>query len=145
MAKTRRDFLKTGSMFALFAGMPGVVAKVVQGSPNRARIMAADDPIVLTRSTFTPYVDTTFRVQTGSGTVNVTLASATDLKAGAPNPSLIAGVESFSLLFAGSSQSSPFGEGIYTIEHDALGTFSLFLSPVGKPANRHYEAVITRL
>jgi hypothetical protein len=146
MATSRRNFLKTGTMWALFAGVPGIVANVAKGKPTRVSPRPYNGQIQLTRSTFAPFVNTTFRVQTGPlSVVALTLVSAADLKAASPNPSLMAGTESFSLLFVGPRRSSRLMDGIYNIDHRALGRFSLFMAPVGKPQQRHYEAIVTRM
>ena len=98
-----------------------------------------------TKDAFSPYVGTTFRIRTGSGAVDLRLTKITDLKAISKTPSRIAGRESFSLLFAGSSNSQLLTQETRPIEHRELGRFSLFLVPVGKPTSRHYEAIIVRL
>jgi hypothetical protein len=146
MATSRRNFLKTGTMCALFAGVPGIVASVAKGNPARVSQRPQGGQIQLTRSTFAPFVNTTFRVQAGPlSVVELTLVSAADLKAAAPNPSLTAGTESFSLLFVGSRLSSRLMDGTYNIDHGALGRFSLFMAPVGKPQQRRYEAIVIRM
>jgi hypothetical protein len=76
---------------------------------------------------------------------NLKLTKITDLKAISRNPARIAGKEPFSLLFSASSKSTSLDDGTYVMEHAALGRFSLFLASVGKPTNRHHEAIIVRL
>jgi hypothetical protein len=126
--------------------MPGVLANVANGSPTLNSKSTQDGSIILTMATFTPYLNSTFHIHTGSSTVvDATLISVLDLKAAAANPALIAGAENFSLLFAASSQSPLLADSAYTIEHDALGTFTLFLVPVEKAVMRRYEAIINRL
>lgn len=147
MATSRRDFLKTGTMGLICAGVPAVLANVVVGRPTSASGFPGESTkhFNLTRETFAPYLNTTFRIRTGSATVDLRLAKITDLKAAAKHPARIAGKESFSLMFVGSGPSSRLTQDTYAVEHDALGSFSLFLVPVGEPANRHHEAIIARL
>ena len=148
MATSRRNFLKTGTMGLLCAGVPAAVAKVVLGGPpafSGSPEENAKSAVNLTKDTFTPYLNTTFRIKTGSAAVDLRLTNITDLKAISKIPARIAGKESFSLLFVGSSNSACLTQDTYTVEHDALGRFSLFLVPVGKPTNRHHEAIIIRL
>ncbi len=148
MATSRRKFIKTGTMGLLYAGVPGVLAKVVVGRPNAASNLPeghANGLINFTKDTFTPYLNTTFRVKTGSGAVDLRLTKITDLKAISRIPARIAGKESSSLLFVGSSNAACLTQDTYVLEHAALGRFSLFLVPVGKSTNRHHEAIIIRL
>jgi len=148
MATSRRNFLKTGTMGLLCAGLPVGLAKAVIGRPKPdgrfgdGNAMGAGH---FTRDAFEPYVGTRFRVKADFGSVDLRLTKITDLKAISKTPSRIAGRESFSLLFAGSSNSQLLTQETRPIEHRELGRFSLFLVPVGKPTSRHYEAIIVRL
>jgi|SRR2546426_8339535 len=146
MTTTRRSFLKTGTMGLLCAAMPAALAKLVAGSPNRANLPGTDARSLRKMSieTFTRHLNTIFRVKTGSGTVKLKLTTVTDLKAISKTPAKIAGKESFSLMFVGSGKHS-FTQDTYVVEHSALGRFSLFLVPVGKSTNNHYEAIVIRL
>src|SRR5437016_1073739 len=139
MATSRRNFLKTGTMGLLCAGLPVGLAKAVVGRPKpdgRFGDGNATGAGHFTRDAFAPYVGTRFRVKADSGSVDLRLTKIT---------SRIAGRESFSLLFAGSSNSQLLTQETRPIEHRELGRFSLFLVPVGKPTSRHYEAIIVRL
>jgi hypothetical protein len=133
-------------MGLLFVGIPATLSKVglagvVSGSKfshaNRQGLLA------FTRDAFTPYLNTTFRVATDSGTTSLKLIATTDLKRSLLS-SRIAGKESFSLLFERSA-SKAFTQDTYVVEHGALGKFSLFLVPVGSESGEHYEAIFTRL
>lgn len=141
MATSRRNFLKTGTMGLLCAGIPSVIADVVSGHPA---LTFTQDGFNLAKSTFTPYINSIFRVRSGINTVDLTLTTIKDIKADAADPSKIAGRECFSLIFSAPS-GSLLKEGIQNIEHEALGNFSLFLAPVGKAVNRRYEAIVSRL
>lgn len=147
MATSRRNFLKTGSLGLICAGLPGALAKVVVGQPGvvgRLSQAYATSLPNFTREMFAPHLHTTFRVKTGSTAVDLSLTRITDLKALARVPSRIAGKESFSLLFVAPGEAASLGQDTYSIEHASLGRFSLFLVPVGKAANRHHEAIIIR-
>ena len=145
METSRRNFLKTGTMGLVFAGVPAVLAKVAVGSPIATGAVLAGNTFSFTRDTFTPHMNTTFRIKTGAGAVNISLTKITDLKAISKTPARIAGKESFSLLFDGLNRAQFLTQDTYVVEHKALGRFSLFLVPVGKSANRQYEAIIIRV
>jgi hypothetical protein len=52
--------------------------------------------------------------------------------------------EAFSLIFQGDGAAG-FGDGLHTLEHPALGTFSLFLAGVDRPGTvQDYQAVVDR-
>jgi hypothetical protein len=53
--------------------------------------------------------------------------------------------ESFSLLFRGPAQPL-FPQGTYSFEHDQLGSFSMFIVPIGRESDAVvYQAVFNRL
>ena len=148
MATSRRNFLKTGTMGLLCAGVPGALARIALAGPTAAGGSPegkAKSMIKFTQGTFTPHINTTFRIRAGSRAVNLKLTKITDLKAISKTPARIAGKEGFSLLFVGSAKSSRLTQDTYIIEHAALGKFSLFLVPVEKSEHRYHEAIIVRL
>ena len=145
MATSRRNFLKTGTMGLLCAGVPAVFAKVAVGNPIATGGVPGRTAFSFTRDTFTPHVNTTFRIQTGSRAVNVRLTKITDLKSISRTPARFAGKESFSLVFNDLNRTQFLTQDTYVIEHKALGRFSMFLVPVGKSTNRQYEAIIIRV
>jgi hypothetical protein len=148
MATSRRNFLKTGTMGLLCAGLPAGLAKAVigrsttDGGFGEGKAMGGGS---FTKDAFARYVGTTFRIKAGFASVDLRLTSVTDLKAISKTPSKIAGRESFSLLFKGLSKAPLLTQETRIVEHQELGRFSLFLVPVGRSTNRHYEAVIIRL
>lgn len=81
-------------------------------------------------------LDTTFRATSGeTGTVDLILVTIDERQR--------TGWESFSLIFAGPDESLP--QGTYSVTHDALGSFDLFLVPVlVEGAGVRYEAVFNR-
>jgi hypothetical protein len=148
MATSRRNFLKTGTLGLICAGLPAVLAKVVVGHPNIVGEFSegnATRSFNFSKDTFTPHLNTTFRIQTGSFASDLRLTKITDLKAISRIPARIAGKESFSLLFTAADKTTSLPQDTYVVDHAALGRFSMFLVPVGKATNKHYEAIITRL
>ena len=129
MATTRRKFLKVGTLATLFAVTP-VRNLVVAQEP---------DPLAnYSKATFKSYLKSIFALQTSAGVVELTLVTIRDM----PAPP---GGECFTLLFRGGAQS--LGQGIYKMSHPSLGTFQLFIVPVGtdKFGAQGYLATINRL
>src|ERR1700682_3614437 len=148
MATSRRNFLKSGAIGLICAGVPAALAKVAVGHPagvGEFSAANARNSFDFSKDIFAPHLNTTFRIQTRKGAFDLRLTSITDLKAISRIPARTAGRESFSLLFTAARKTGSPAEGTYVIEHAALGRFSLFLAPVGKPANSHHEAIIVRL
>lgn len=98
--------------------------------------MSAVDP--LTHATFAPHAGTTFRVLVEPAPLVLQLAEVSELRGG-PR------VETFSLEFRGPLDALlPQGE--YQFEHDVIGTFALFIVPVGRDESAsEYEAVFNRV
>jgi len=93
----------------------------------------------LTEAIFKEHLNTKFRVHVAdSNSVDVEL---TEVAPGRQTPRQ----EQFSILFRGPGDAF-FGQGNYTIEHEKMGTFDLFLVPVAKDDKGfYYEAVFNRL
>jgi len=82
-------------------------------------------PIEPTVSLFTPLLETTFRVTDGlPSPIDIVLVEAVD-KGSVPSQA------QFSLVFRGPA-ATPLDQGSYPVEHDTLGAFEIFLSPIGK-------------
>jgi hypothetical protein len=148
MATSRRNFLKSGAIGLLFAGVPTALAKVAVGHPDVVGEFSAANArssFDFSKDMFAPHLNTSFRIRTRKGAFDLRLTSITDLKATSRIPARIAGRESFSLLFTAARKTGSLAEGTHILEHAALGRFSLFLVPVGEPTNRHHEAIIVRL
>ena len=93
------------------------------------------EELKLTLDTFTPWVETQFKVQSKLAQVELELAAATGMKNHG------ASGEAFSLLFTG-PETRWLPQGTYGFEHDRIGNFQLFIVPVGKEGGRmQYEAV----
>ena len=142
MTKSRRQFLQTGTLAAMFAAVP-LKASAKHNSNGRAGFLGLlddpDDPLAYySKATFVSYVNSTFQIQAASGAVDATLVSVSDM----PAPT---GGECFALLFVGGS--TALQQNTYSVVHSALGTFQLFLVPAGADSNgaQQCRATINRL
>ena len=91
-----------------------------------------------TIETFSPHLNSRFQMRYGDSQIaELELISVTDVGS---TPRQI----QFSLVFL-APESAPLWQGIYTLDHDKLGTFSLFLVPIGKDKQGvEYEAIFNR-
>lgn len=90
----------------------------------------------LTREMFEQQTETTFKVTVNADQLDFKLTSVRQLKTGA---------DAFSLVFEGPA-SPRLSQQIYHFDHNVLGTFDLFIVPIGlSTAGIRYEAVINRL
>ncbi len=154
MSITRRKFLRAGTLVALSAAVPLKSALLVSGQQTRKRGTGvpgdrptSQNPSDLlasySKSAFSSYLNSIFRLYTGYSSVDVMLVQVDDTMPkvkGTP-----AGGECFSLVFVGGSVA--LSQGTYRVEHPALGTFQLFLVPGGsdKYGAQSYVAIINRL
>ena len=129
---------------AAAATMAGVLA----GSGGLSPVLAATLPQPrLRQSDFAKLVGGAFVVQVGSASRTVTLNSVNPLAmANLPKHKRIGQMnttgEQFSLQFSGPANAA-FAQGTYTITTSRLGSFGLFLVPVGQPgAQQAYQAII---
>src|SRR5690349_23961084 len=143
VSDSRRKFLKTGIIAALFAAVPfkhvlGQSWKDRDGNPGETPPVQSDPLGNYSKATFTSYLNSIFQLQTVAGIVAVTLTRVDDM----PAPK---GGECFSLLFRGGSRAFP--QGTYTVTHPSLGVFALLLVPAGSDQNgaQGYLATINRL
>jgi hypothetical protein len=149
MSITRRKFLKAGTLFALSAAIPlnatgQQIPKGNDGNPiDQSKDIAADPLSHYTRSAFSSYLNSIFRLYTGYSFVDVALVEVKDLMPWAAKAQT--GAECFSLVFRGGSTALP--QNTYMIEHPSLGTFQLFLVPGGADENggQSYVAIVNRL
>ena len=128
---TRRSLLRTGALAtaATFAGL---------GPWAAARAAAAGSHLL--RSSYTGLVGQRF----AAGSVALRLLSVADVAGAAGNRSLVGSEDAFVLTFSGPLDPA-LEAGTHTLRNAALGTFELFLSPVGKPRkDQRYEAVVDR-
>ena len=148
MSISRRKFLRAGTLVALSAALPirvfGQIPKGNDGNPiDQSKDIAADPLSHYTRSAFSSYLNSIFRLYTGYSTIDVALVEVKDLTPGAATAQT--GAECFSLLFRGGS--TVLKQKTYKIEHPSLGTFQLFLVPGSPDDNgaQSFVAIINRL
>ena len=139
---SRTGLLKLGAVAALVLGA-GPAAKALEGGAAPA---ATEDPAVATRvrgprhlrlATYAPLVGSTFKIhRTGASPLSVKLAAATRLH----------GVgESFSLVFRGHANAK-LGQDTYKLEHPSLGTFPLFVVPIGRATKgQDFQVIVNRI
>lgn len=94
---------------------------------------------ILNLSSFSPHLNTKFRVRANEQSVVETeLITAEDMGS-TPRQ------ERFSLVFRGPHEQF-LAQGTYTVEHDEMGTLGLFLVPIARDDDGfQYEAVFNRL
>jgi hypothetical protein len=165
MSNSRRDFLKTGAMAALFLGTPvSQLAKGQRRLGSQARVgdrfqipgQSEYDPLFnLRRSSFAPYINSSFVVRSSTSKLakaaSLTLVSVSGLSASSKASKMSqqavegAGMDSFSLLFRSSARSG-LAQDVYDVHHEALGNMRLLLVPVvsKEKTGFFYEAVINR-
>jgi hypothetical protein len=155
MFVSRREFLRAGALVALASGIPLHAALSVngqqRGTPQSKPAPAVgqlpgevySDPLFYyTKATFAAYVNTRFQFQTK--TLRWIPLTLIEVKTVGPVPDKeTPGKECFSLIFRSGTR---FKQNTYKLTHDVLGTFNLFLVPVGRYyKGQTYEAVINRL
>jgi hypothetical protein len=145
MRFSRRRFLATT---ALAAGAVLPFSGLVFGQMTASDDVFAQggDPLSrLTWDSFYPYITTNFVFRDGDGAaVDLQLTKMTDT---IPKgfKATKQGQECFSLTFGGSSR-NPLVQDVYSVEHFALGGFSLLITVVGRTRKSYvYEAVINRI
>ncbi len=147
MGTHRRQFMKTASMFAIGLGMPAVGAKLATAA-TRIETKGQSGKVIdiFKKESFTPYLNTSFRIRNGASSVDVRLVQISDFKAESAKPSKVRGKENFSLIFQSSTNSQILLDKVYSLDHGSLGTFPMFLVGIGRTdVARKYEATITRL
>ena len=95
----------------------------------------------LQSSNFRPHLNQSFRIQlTDSEPIDLTLMSVTELgQANKPETR-----RPFSLIFLGPVSQRFLGQSIYRLQHEQMGSFDLFIVPIGPEAGRmRYEAILT--
>ncbi|MFN2533236.1 MAG: hypothetical protein ABR555_18285 [Pyrinomonadaceae bacterium] len=144
MTTTRRSFLKSGIIFTVLAKAPSVFGRVGDVSSKELMDPAFADAADFSRENFAKLVNTEFMVRLNNTTVALTLAEVnealTTMKRGYRRPP----GENFSLIFTGPYGNYRLDQETYLVKHKALGSFSLFLVPIGPRENHRYEAIINR-
>ena len=92
----------------------------------------------LTHKAFTQHLEGKFQVRLETGSVELTLIEASELKT-------LPGQEYFSLLFRGPGEVF-LGQGTFLVQHEEMGQFALFVVPVRQDEQGYYyEAVFNRV
>jgi len=129
---TRRSLLRLGA--AATAGT------LVGLRPATASAAADGGPLYLMRSSYTGLTRQTFTLESG----RLRLLSVSDVAGAAVDKSLAGADDAFVLAFSRPLDAA-LEAGTHTLSHAELGTFDLFVSPVGRPRrDRRYEAVVDR-
>ena len=142
MSTSRRGFLKSGTMVALAAGIPGGLSSAIQVA---ARDLSAVSGFALSKAMFEANLNSRFLIQAeNSATAIVKLAKIDDLRRYNRGEISSANREGFSLMFEG-----PRGlaQNNYHFEHEKMGKFDLLMVPVERKKKRgqSYEVIINRL
>ena len=146
MSISRRRFAQTAGLAIAGTSLTVSPVKLFAQSLGSATGLSAeagaDVLINMTSEAFLPYVGTIFQPVNGTQRISLQLTEITT------NPfkeNRLRGVtgESFSLVFR-SLDRKALPPGIHTFEHPSLGTFSLFISPIGRSGSR-FQAVINHL
>jgi hypothetical protein len=154
MTISRRQFLRTGSLCALFAGFSlSSYGKVFGQEDNSDQYTghfqvpqeATADPVYyFTRETFTPYVGGVFTIYNDIGRpFRATLVEVSDCRTAAQKSAGEAG-ECFALHFRHLSDEA-LPQATRDIEHAALGKFALLLVPAVTEEGVFYTATINHL
>jgi hypothetical protein len=143
MLKSRREWFRHVTALAVALCRPGAPAEAsrtpVAGTTGRG--VADADPL-LTRSMFAGLLGDGFRVQ--NRPLALELTSVGDLPNAAGTASEGADL-SFTATFRAPAPRR-LAQGTYTLSHAAVGSFPIFLVPVGAPGRDvRYEAVFNRL
>ncbi len=153
MSVTRRSFLRSGAMTVLLTSLAldAIPQALAQGLRNSDPSHDFDLPAEARqgrafhakRDTFEPYVGDTFQLRAGANSVDAILEKVRDCTPSPKNKSTpkFRASDSFALVFRAEGRLTDLTT-IYDIDHAALGTFALFLSPrEGLEGKYYYEAV----
>jgi hypothetical protein len=140
MAISRRTFLGRSSVFSLAAALP----LSVQARHNAAVSATLDASRIdllgrLTSESFSKNLNTSFEIQVSAlNTQELELIEVSKKK-------VHRGTESFDVLFRGIKENQ-FTQGTYLINHARMGSFPVFVVPVGNGKNGvFYQAVFSRM
>jgi len=133
---SRRELLGRGGGVAAAALTARLLGRPV------ANALAPSRHGPLTYAQFAGQIGTWFDLGAQGKVVRVRLLEATPHSPRRQDGRPITG-EAFSLLFGDAPKGASLN-GTYTVRHRALGSFSLFVAPVGRPAAGRFEAVVNR-
>lgn len=148
MATSRRKFIKTGALGALFAGVPLKAAASEFFEPAAGALIASDGTVgILSMQAFGQHLNSEFRIHHDNAKItSVKLVEVNDLRSRPATGTRGAEPrECFSAVFLGARRPG-LRQNTYTVEHGSLGKFSLLLVPVGmSKTEQYYEAIFNRL
>ena len=127
---TRRTLLRDGAAATAAALLGGAIFATAPALASESH---------LRRSSYAGLVGQSF----WADSVELSLLSVSDV-AGAKSAKSLAGSEDAFVLTFSASRNAALKAGTHTFRHSRLGEFELFVSPVGRPADRVYEAVVDR-
>lgn len=151
MVISRRGFLQAGSMTAVAVVVTGGLSQAAFGqvSSDKKSVLPiggdrADRLSELTRSTFDEHIFSTFRFRVKkAGWVDLQLVEVQNLRPASSVGSEGDGKECYSLVFQSLSDIT-LRQGTYSLSHERLGKFELFVVPLRAESMR-YVAIINRL
>ena len=160
MSVSRRKFVSSVTLAGLAAGLPFSTGKT-EAQPVEAPHPLAAPPLndrlplkdpwasarYLEQSMFSRSLNTTFKAGlAGSTGVGLELIKVEEvLSPAVKGVAATAGQESFSLIFRGPLRQA-LAQKTYTLQHERMGRFALFLVPAGQDGKaRYYQAIFNRL
>ena len=143
MGVSRRNFIQTGAVAAIAAGIPLSAAASNSNSSLGSiagTLLSLGGGQSLNMATFSAHLNSVFTLRNQKGqTSDVTLKSVYDWRAAGNRGSK----ECFSLVFSGAAI---LHQDTYSVTHPSLGSFSMLLAPSGtNKGGQKYEAVFNRL
>lgn len=129
---SRRAVLRAAVLGATTVAVPVLLADPAAAVPARRRPAAR--PTQLRRRVFAPLAGSTFTLALGTARHRAVLADVVD-DLGTVNE------RRFSLLFTIVGSARPV-DGIYTVSHPSLRSFSLYVGSISRRADGWYEAVV---
>jgi hypothetical protein len=149
MSLSRRKFLRAGTLVAISAGIPlrTLVAETLsQPTPLIPTNSHLNAGLYLNQETFSRYLNTKFSFLRGHAEAVATrLIEVNDLAPKTTRRAAANGKECFSAVFIG-SHNAPLRQETYTVTHESIGKFAMFVVPIGgNKEGIYYEAVFNRL
>lgn len=136
---TRRRLVQAGGVAAAGLYLGGL-------SASASAATAAAGPAYLRRASYVKLTNSAFTATSAGGArASLRLAEVSDLVRARTEKSLQGSDNAFALVFTG-PRSTPLAGAIHELRHATLGTFALFIAPVGRAtaAGQRYEVVIDR-
>lgn len=139
---TRRRLIQASGATAATLYLGALTA----GAPAAFGATAAGAPAYLRRSSYARLTNSAFTAAaTGGAKATLRLVEVADLARARSEKSFAGRDDAFALTFTG-APGAPLTSAIHELRHASLGTFSVFIAPVGRPTRteQRYEVVIDR-